>query len=440
MTDCIDLIYPYIDGFLEILIEFGFLHVYLQKRGSLCQLALFILGGSILVSLPLPVLPKLFLFAALLFLYTVRIQKITVPSAVIFTLLTITIMQLSYGMLNSVSTVSASFFYRLRLPLPGRLFMIATSLLSLTLAILCYRFVYTKKRAENAIRNRQCLLILVPLLTIFAISIYISFTFYGNTASPAPLSTPLIRSQSQMLLIQLLSVISIFSILHICHNLEETSSLHEKMTLLTRQFRFQKQYAEKAQAHYEETKALRHDMKNHILIVKGLLEKENFKKARIYLEKLDAVSAGLSFSFHTGSPVIDILLENKTALARSRGISVSNSLALSFPCAIDDMDFCIILSNALDNAIHACEKLDKRQKRHIHLDACRQESLLLLEIHNSCQPNLRFSCGIGLSNIRKAAEKYDGTVTIHIKNGTFYLSILLVIPQHPENISHQIDS
>ncbi len=48
--------------------------------------------------------------------------------------------------------------------------------------------------------------------------------------------------------------------------------------------------------------------------------------------------------------------EYKAALAANKGITVSSTLKVPFPCSVGDMDFCIILSNALDNAIHACEK------------------------------------------------------------------------------------
>ena len=103
------------------------------------------------------------------------------------------------------------------------------------------------------------------------------------------------------------------------------------------------------------------------------------------------------------------------------------------------MDFCSILSNALDNAIHACEKLNKNQKKYIHIEACRQENLLLLEISNSCHPKTHFHYGIGLSNIRRTAEKYAGTIKIHTEGTIFHLNILLFIPQHAEHISHQTD-
>lgn len=65
--------------------------------------------------------------------------------------------------------------------------------------------------------------------------------------------------------------------------------------------------------------------------MKGLLERENLERARVYLEEMDTASARLSFSFHTGSPILDILLENKMALARNKGISVTSAIGPFLP-------------------------------------------------------------------------------------------------------------
>ena len=94
------------------------------------------------------------------------------------------------------------------------------------------------------------------------------------------------------------------------------------------------------------------------------------------------------------------------------------------------MDFCIILSNALDNAINACEKIRTNQKKYIHISSHKKQDFLLIEIENSFDGNAHFKEGIGLSNIRWTAQKYDGTIDITTTNTTFCLSILLVISPH----------
>lgn len=270
---------------------------------------------------------------------------------------------------------------------------------------------------------------------IFAVSGYISFTFYGNTLSVESTTMPLNSIHIQMLIIQILGIISIISIMYAYQKLIDSFFLDTKLSMLAQQAHFQKQYVDEAQARYMNTTSLRHDMKNHIMIIKGLLEKGEFDKAKTYIEEMDIATTGISFSFQTNNPVLDILLENKMALANSKNIHFNSSLKVPFPCPISDMDFCIIISNAFDNAIHACEKLDTKEKKYIRISSRRQEELLLIEIENSFNGNTHFKQGIGLCNIKWNAEKYGGTIDISTKDKIFCLSVLLVISQHPQNIS-----
>ena len=54
---------------------------------------------------------------------------------------------------------------------------------------------------------------------------------------------------------------------------------------------------------------------------KVLLENADYEKAKAYIEEMDIVTANLSFPFQTGNAVLDVLLENKAALAANKGIT-----------------------------------------------------------------------------------------------------------------------
>ncbi len=103
----------------------------------------------------------------------------------------------------------------------------------------------------------------------------------------------------------------------------------------------------------------------------------------------------------------------------------------------------MILGNALDNAMEACVKLKKRDasaKTYIRLAALVRGQLLLLKIENSFdgsvrrKPQAEFPVsdkegkeihGIGMMNIKSAAEKYQGTVDWKVKGRTFILAVML---------------
>lgn len=423
-------LFSYITGFIEISLQFVFFNKWMQLSGKKYQTVAFILLSYIVCQLPLSTLIKLTLLAILLLLYSTWILKANIKLSILYILLIIEIMQLCYGVFNSISIIASFFIYHLNPSLFSPIFMVAGTLFSLALAVLCYQIISNYINNKQNAQNQYILMIIIPLLMIFVVSGYIHFIFYENIPSLQSTFTILNRTHIPMLIIQVLGIISIFSILYAYQKLIDSFFLHTKLSMLTQQTHFQRQYVKEAWTHYANTKALRHDMKNHILIIKGLLEKQDFLKAKTYIDELYIATVNTAFPFPTNNPILDVLLENKIALANNKEILINSSLNIPSPCIVTDMDFCIILSNALDNAINACEKISANQKKYIHISNHQQEDFLLIEIENSFDGNVHFKEGIGLSNIRWTAQKYDGTIEITTTDTTFCLSVLLVISPH----------
>ena len=109
-----------------------------------------------------------------------------------------------------------------------------------------------------------------------------------------------------------------------------------------------------------------------------------------------------------------------------------------YPCGIADIDFCIIFSNALDNAISACNRVPHDNQKYIHITGKVQGDFLLIEIINSHSGRGSIRSGTGLANIKAVAEKYHGAMEVRIDGDIFVLSVLLIIPQQSESISQQI--
>ena len=62
-----------------------------------------------------------------------------------------------------------------------------------------------------------------------------------------------------------------------------------------------------------------------------------------------------------------------------------------------------------------------------------------MEIENSFQGRGMLREGTGLSNIRAVAEKYHGAMSIKTQGTVFVLHVMLIIPQHSEDIPRQMD-
>lgn len=242
-----------------------------------------------------------------------------------------------------------------------------------------------------------------------------------------------------LLVLQALGLGALFCTLYayrrICRGLRTQAAFRS----LAQAARAQKTYVAEAKARYRQTRAFRHDIKNHLSVLSGLLANGKPDEASLYLQSLNIASDSLSFPYQTGNSAADILLGEKLALAEADGIAAEVSLTLPDTLKIDDFDLCVIFANALDNAVTACKSFDGEKS--IHVFGGRQGDFYMLEFKNTCPensfPDGPAPAGVGLSNIRTVAEKYHGAMLAE-KHGTrFTLNVLLNISLHPEDISAQ---
>ena len=294
---------------------------------------------------------------------------------------------------------------------------------------------------DTAMGMQQMFLIFVPILMIFIMSNYINAIEYDFQfeilADKGPAGH--FFSHGQMLVMYLLGLASLFCILFSYKKLQQIFRLSTEISLLEQQEHSLNQYVEEAKTRYDETRSFRHDIRNHIAVVKKLLQNGKLEEAITYMEDLDDMAEKMSFPCSTNNPVVDILVGNKLGIAKSMGIDVDCSLLLPYPCGVRDIDICIVLSNALDNAIHAAKSLDAGMEKYIRVSGRIQGDFLMMEIRNSFHGKGAFKKGTGLSNVKKVAERYGGAMSIETQENIFVLHVLLIIPQHPESSTQQMD-
>ena len=291
---------------------------------------------------------------------------------------------------------------------------------------------------DTTMGMQQMFLIFVPILMIFIMSNYINAIEYDFQfeilADKGPAGH--FFSHGQMLVMYFLGLLSLFCILFSYKKLQQNFRLSTEISLMEQEEHSLNRYVEEAKARYDETKSFRHDIRNHIAVVKNLLQSGKLAEAISYMEDM---AEKMSFPCSTNNPVVDILVGNKLGIAKSMGIDADCSLLLPYPCDIKDIDICIVLSNALDNAIHAVKSLDASIEKYIRVSGRIQGDFLMIEVENSFHGKDTFKKGTGLSNVKKVAEKYGGAMSIETQENKFVLHVLMILSQHPEGIPQQMD-
>ncbi len=440
MADYIDFFSEYIMGSAQMLTGVYFFVLFLQKKMRPYFYFMFTVCCMVMIK----VIPdgRIMEFAV----YTLMLMAIGIffchedwKTVLLYAALTVEIMQLCYGIIDSLICILYPLLVSWNQKVVGMVFMLLGNIASLLLAVICYRMVYKFFLHSERMKKQYVLMILTPILMLFLMGEYISSTVYGNAADIIEeRGTIIYTDHYRMFVIRLLGTASLFCILFAYKKLLQNFRLSTELSLLTQEEHSLNQYVEEAKARYEETKSFRHDIKNHIMVVRELLQNGKSEQALNYIVNMEDMAEKLSFPCSTNNPVVDILVGNKLGIAKSMEVDVNCSLTLPYPCLVRDIDFGIILSNALDNAIHACKNMDGNAEKYIHVTGHRQGDFILLEIENSFQGKGTFKKGTGLSNITTVAEKYHGAMSIKTLGTSFVLSVLLIIPQQSESISQQI--
>ena len=324
--------------------------------------------------------------------------------------------QLSFGILNSVEAALFPRFIGSPLLYP---LLLAAQVLFFALCAGCYYAVLKFLTWTEDSQTPYIGLLLFPGLFFFAAELYILQTAYSFFAPIVSLEE--VGKHSTLLLLQVMGLAALLCTLYAYRQLCQGFQARAELQSLTQAAQAQKIYIAEAQARYEQTKSFRHDIKNHLSVLDGLLRSGKLEEGREYLKKLDTVSESLSFPYQTGNPVVDILLGEKLGLAKE--IAAEVSLVLPKPCGIDDFDLCVLFANALDNAITACRA--NAGAKTLRISGKQQGDFYMLTFENTCPDKPVSPAGTGLSNIEAVARKYHGAALTEKNGGQFHLSVLL---------------
>ena len=195
----------------------------------------------------------------------------------------------------------------------------------------------------------------------------------------------------------------------------------------------QEQFLEEAAT--AEILEFRHDMKQHLVYVRNLIQEGRGEEAIHSVEELIGGTEKMGIlKSNTGNIVVDALINHAWIRAVERKIDFQVRLDGLSGIGISNSDLCILLGNALDNALEASEYMPEGQ-RTIKVEIRYLKNCLLICITNRFIGKLLLKGGriqskkegvghgIGLLSMEKMAMKLGGTLTIDEKEGVFSLEI-----------------
>jgi sensor histidine kinase regulating citrate/malate metabolism len=198
----------------------------------------------------------------------------------------------------------------------------------------------------------------------------------------------------------------------------------------------QNQYYEALYQRGIELDGIQHDTRHHYRYLYELLKAGNVEEGKDYLKGLqEGLNQVARHAVYSGNPVVDAVIYGVLgdAIEKDR-IVFHYEGRLPNQLGIQDVDLCGVLSNGLENALEACQRLEEPCVLGMSI-GCYQDKLCIT-IENPMEdiPSGRKERtskedksrhGFGLRNMERITEKYNGNLYKEETEGKFILHIYL---------------
>lgn len=215
--------------------------------------------------------------------------------------------------------------------------------------------------------------------------------------------------------------------------MNEKSFLEYEVKSMEKQADLQYKYYVRQEQKYNKTLGLLHDINRHIKSIEQLYLNSNIEAAVEYTRQISGMLQPLITVKYTGNPILDILLADYLSIMGERQIDFDirvDNVKMDF---MDAMDITTIFGNLLDNAIEAYDNIDNDKKVFLKIGA--YHKMISIRIENNCTAvkwkngvpvsEKGQNHGMGLLNVRRSVEKYDGNIKLKVEDKKFIVDIFL---------------
>lgn len=187
--------------------------------------------------------------------------------------------------------------------------------------------------------------------------------------------------------------------------------------------------------HLMDLKELRHDFRQHLLIISDYARTGQTDKLMEYIaplmESVDKKPLQIC-----ENQALNAIISHYDTLAKEQNVRVLWGIELGEKLPVSEADVCRVIGNLLENAIHAVSHLPE-DDRVVDLRAGMiEDGTLAIHIANPYEGSIpldkegfpmieKKNHGIGLRSVQSAAEKYNGEVIILTKHQMFEVDVLM---------------
>ncbi len=216
--------------------------------------------------------------------------------------------------------------------------------------------------------------------------------------------------------------------------LRERSEMEQVQMILDLQVKQSARQLENMKKSQQKLAADRHDLRHHLQYLSACIKNNELEQAQSYIRNLNEKIINEAVVQYCENTAANLILSSHAGRAKEAGVRMEIRMSMQEFSHISDNDFCVLLSNALENALNACTALKAQGKEPvIKVYGYEKGNRIFLEVINSCEDSVvlengipttqRKGHGLGVRSICAIVEKYGGVYSFEIKNGYFILQI-----------------
>lgn len=371
------------------------------------------------------------IYAVVLYAYTLLCLKGSLLQKLFWTLIAIAIFAISLTVSNIYMTIAFG-----ELP-EGYMLHTSWAMTQVSIVAVLIQFVITYLFARNKNQRVQMsvftmvILIVIPLLSGYILA---EMSQYGMSVYPDERVATLLVYISIGVFIINLAVFALYELMSglTLRTLDQEAELQRTA--------LEKVHHTELESLYNETRAWRHDYRNHLEVITGLAKAEKMQELMDYLSGIDASLDKIDFRIRTGSDLLDAIVNAKISRAEAKSIRFQSNVR-RITLKIEPVDVTTLVGNLLDNAIEACERItDPDANRYVNLEIYEIMEQVCVCVSNSTngdvkQENGVFATskrepnhGIGTQQIDAIVEKYGGYISRNVEKNAFEVLVRLPIP------------
>lgn len=228
------------------------------------------------------------------------------------------------------------------------------------------------------------------------------------------------------------STISVFYFVFVILYYIETqkqADFQRERDMLNTQFRQAQIELESLRKVHQNAAAYRHDMRHHLALLQGLASKGLTNEIKEYLQTAKSDMDSITPIRYCENETVNLIISSFASKAKQSKIILTVDVKLPDLLPFSDTELCSLLSNALENAIHACKNIEYKNKRYIKLRMYSKNNKLCIDIRNSYQTQPIFHQGLpvskeqghgyGTKSMAHIVEKHGGVYQFSFKDGLF---------------------